>query len=290
MNNLRTIRIVIAGIFFVACILFLFVEGGVIKLTECSERVQIIPSALAVSVGATLVWLIATFVFGRIYCSSVCPVGTLQDSSTWLRRKLKRVPAIANQRYPFSRIKVFAGFRYKHPAKWSGIILLFYVALLLLGLTGFAALIEPWNIMRLAARWFNPENVTPTKGVLFAGNVLMGTILGLLILGFIWSWALLQGRKFCTTVCPIGCVLGHISERALWKIEIDPDKCISCMKCEENCKSECIKVVSRYVDNSRCVRCFDCLYVCENEAIRFSRNRNRRATPLFQRRTEAGNV
>lgn len=284
MNNLRTIRIFTAIIFFVATIAYLFLGNGINPMAEISEKVQIIPSALLLTIGATGFWLAATFVFGRIYCSSVCPVGTLQDSATWLRHRLNRIPRIAELRISHYRRPVFSGFRYRHPSRWKGIILLIYIIILLLGMTAVASLLEPWNIVRLASRAVNPENSAPGKILILSGNILLGSVIGFLILFLIWIWALLDGRRFCTEVCPIGTTLGYISRYARWQIEFDPDKCIGCMRCEEICKSSAVKVVSRYVDNEKCVRCFDCLRVCENDAIRFSRDRTRRATPLLHRR------
>lgn len=286
-SSLRTLRTVVASAFFIACLLYLCVGNGGWRFLGVSERVQVIPSALAFSIGATGFWLIATFFLGRVYCSSVCPLGTLLDTSIRLRGIFSRIPACRKMRSPFGRRHIFAAFRYRHRGKWKGFILLFYVALLLMGLSGFAALFEPWNIFNLAAHAVNPEAPTPTKGMLFAGNAFTGAATGILILAALWIWALAAGRRFCTEICPLGTVLGQISERAQWQIEFDPDKCISCMKCEDMCKSECIKVVSRYVDNSRCVRCFDCVAVCPNNAIRFTRDRRKRSTPLLRGRAQA---
>lgn len=40
---------------------------------------QIVPAILAGASGWLLMWAAATAVFGRIYCSTACPLGTLQD-------------------------------------------------------------------------------------------------------------------------------------------------------------------------------------------------------------------
>ena len=285
MPSLRTIRITVASIFLSASVAYLFFETGSVPAVQISERVQIIPSALAVSIGATAFWLVATFFFGRIYCSLVCPVGIIQDSATWLRRRLYRIPMLRKWRNPLDGRPMFAPFRYRKSGKWRGLILLFYVVCLLLGFTGIAALFEPWNIMRLASESVHPApTTTPTRGLLFASNLLLGAVIGFEILIIIWIWALVAGRKFCTEVCPIGTVLGHVTERGIWQIEFDPDRCVGCLRCEEICKSECIKVVSRYVNNSKCVRCFDCIRVCDDDAIRFTPSRHRPATPLLRRK------
>ena len=129
---------------------------------------------------------------------------------------------------------------------------------------------------------FNPtaaQTAWLTLGVGMTSGIAAGIVSALLLI----VCAVLTGRGFCTDVCPIGTVLGSIHDYTLFHIEIDPDKCVNCMKCEEVCRSQCVKVVGRHVDNSRCVRCFDCLDVCPNDAIRFQKNRNRRATPLVRK-------
>lgn len=231
------------------------------------ERMQIIPSALAAGMGIIIVWLAITFLFGRIYCSSVCPLGTLQDIVIRLRSRIKPL------RKPF---------RY-HPGHFTRYhILIIYAICLAIGAPLVCIWIEPWEIMRNICGAVTPtaaEAAWLTLGIGLGAGVASGILSALAIT----ICALLTGRGFCTDVCPVGTALGCFHEITLFHIEIDPDKCINCMRCEEVCKSSCVKVVGRHVDNSRCVRCFDCLAVCPNDAIRFQINHNRPSFPLFRR-------
>lgn len=267
MKDLRTIRIFLTALFLTASVAYLFIGSEVNPMAEISMRAQIIPSALAATIGATLVWLVATFLFGRVYCSSVCPVGALQDTAAWFRRRV------------LCRKEEFS---YRPRAASRLYILALYAICLPIGFIWISALFEPWHILESAARLTNPElKVTPD--LIFAENALAGGLVGLLSLIAIWLWALLQGRRFCTHVCPIGTFLEALAEHSVYQIRIDPDKCISCMECERHCKTQAIKVSERLVDNGRCVRCFDCHKVCPNDAIRLRRRFGRPATPLFQR-------
>lgn len=267
----------------VATVAYLFAGDGLNPMAGIAPRVQIIPSAILSTIGATAFWLVATFVFGRLYCSTVCPVGTLQDSATWLRRRLVRRQArlahtgkgCRNRRLRFSPYRFSVAGRYRWPIMLGYIISLIFMVVV-------ATAIEPWNMFRSAARVSNPE--ANAQFLIFSGNLTYGAIFGCIELVAVWVWALFRGRAFCNEVCPIGTALGALSGNTLYQIEIDPDKCTGCMRCEDVCKSQCVKVVSRYVDNTRCVRCFDCLKVCPEDAIHFSRNRRRRSTPLLQRR------
>ena len=282
MRDLRTIRIFLAVLFLAAAVVYLFVGSGVTPLAAVAKRVQIVPSMLVMTLGATGFWLVATFVCGRIYCSSVCPVGALQDSATWLRRKLSAIPVFARLRWPKGGRHIFGAYRYRHVGKMRWLFLLAYTVCLLLGIYWLATVVEPWNMMRSAARATNPY-INPSL-LIFASDAALGGAFGCLSLFIVRLIALLGGRRFCTDVCPIGTALGIVARYSIYQIEIDPDRCTNCMRCEEVCKTEGIKVAGRFVDNERCVRCFNCLKVCADDAINLQRNRNQRVNPLMMRK------
>lgn len=271
MKELRIIRIFLSIFFFVGAVAFLAISRTFHPAAQLFEKVQIIPSMIATSLGAIIVWIVITFMLGRIYCSSVCPVGTLQDIFIWGRRFIKPL------RKPF-RFRPASSMRYY--------ILGIYIFCIIAGVAAVPFWIEPWSIMRNICGDIHPAAET-VEWIRLGVGVTTGIIAGVISAILLLICALLTGRGFCTDICPIGTALGCFKDYTLLHIEIDPDKCINCMKCEEVCRSQCIKVVNRYVDNSRCVRCFDCLHVCPNDAIRFQAGRNRRATPLMNRAGEA---
>ena len=89
---LKKIRVVVSLIFFLVTV-FVFVDfTGLIgaRLIRALLYLQFVPSflkfisALSVAAAGFLFILILTFFFGRIYCSTVCPLGTLQDIFTRL--------------------------------------------------------------------------------------------------------------------------------------------------------------------------------------------------------------
>ncbi len=268
MKGLRTVRLILSIFFFLAAVAYLTVSPVAHNpAVRIVSAVQIVPSAIASGMGAILVWLGITFLFGRVYCSSVCPIGTLQDFIIPLRRF---IPAFAK---PFHYRR--ANFMRYH-------ILIAYCICVVVSAALVCMWIEPWEIMRNICGVIAPTAANATwltLGIGMGAGMASGILSGLLII----VCALFTGRGFCTDVCPIGTALGSFHEYTVFHIEIDPDKCINCMKCEEICKSSCVKVIGRVVDNSRCVRCFDCLDVCPNDAIRFQTNHNRPTTPLFRR-------
>lgn len=275
MRDLRTIRIFLSAVFLAASVTYLFIGRGVNPMAEIAPEAQIIPSALAQTIGITIFWLVVTFLLGRVYCSTVCPVGTIQDSANWLKRRLGR-------KGPRWVRRISAPYSYRGRSHMRLYVIAVYAVCLPLGLVWISALVEPWHIFQEAARLTNPE-LKRVSWLIFAGNALAGGIVGLLSLLAVWLWALFHGRRFCSHICPIGTFLEAVAERSVYRIRINPDRCISCMACEDNCKSEAIKVSERLVDNGRCVRCFDCLKVCPNDAIRLQRHRNRPASPLLSK-------
>lgn len=263
---MRNFRIALASVMLLASLAWLGLGIYAPHITNISERSQIIPTAIQTCIGTTVFWIIVTLLFGRVYCATVCPVGTLQDLTIRLKKKTGKATP----------------YRYKEATKIRYPFLIAYAVSLVLGVLCVGFVIEPWNIMRNVMSAANPIATTSTWQ---AAGISIGTgfTFGLVTLCAILVWAWLSGRQFCTGVCPIGTALGSLHTQTLMHIAIDPDKCISCLKCEDVCASKCINVEKRIVDNSRCVRCFDCTDVCPNDAIRFQINKyRRRQTPLME--------
>lgn len=284
MKRLKTIRIILALLFLAAAAGYLLTGGmmhhGVsAKIFAMAERMQIIPSAFAVTMGATSFWIAVTCLVGRVYCSTVCPLGTLQDLAIHLRRRMP-------EKW-LRRMHLPQKSRWRAPKRWRYDVMAGYIICLLLGFSVVPLLIEPWQILRDAAATAHPDTIADTWGHLAYG-VMTGAATGLISLTAIVVWGFFRGREFCTTICPLGTAMGAISPYALYHIEIDPDLCISCMKCEDGCRCHCIKVKGRYVDNTRCVRCLDCITVCPNQAIRLMTGRLQRpASPLLRRKQKS---
>lgn len=265
MRNLRIIRVLLSTLFFAASVGFLAIGLTGHPFAQAAHRSQIIPSIISVTLGVTLFWIVATFLFGRVYCSSVCPVGTMQDLIIPLR---KFIPGARRD------------YRFKPAGKLRYHILAIYLICLIAGIGIVPVLLEPWNIMQTICSTVHPSIRQPQWLALGFGT-LTGLLAGVVSLLAITAAAVWTGRDFCNSICPIGTIMGLTDNRTLYSISINPDKCTGCLKCEESCKASCIKVTEHLVDNSRCVRCFDCLAVCDDEAITFRRGRHRPRTPLM---------
>ena len=80
MNKLRIYRTV-AAVLVLASITFLFVDvsGFVPDYFSWFAIIQFLPALFACHFGVVVAIVLLTFVFGRIYCSVVCPLGIMQD-------------------------------------------------------------------------------------------------------------------------------------------------------------------------------------------------------------------
>jgi ferredoxin len=219
-----------------------------------------------------LIVIVLTVIFGRIYCSTICPLGILQDIFTFFA-KLK------------SKKKRFFKFK-KASTKTRYSLLIISIISLLVGFSIVLSLLDPYSN---AGRIFT-YNIKPA---IIWGNNLIANILqnqriySLHIIDFsqtpiviaIYSFIFFiviaylsykRGRLFCNLICPVGTLLGLISKRSVLKIGLNATNCTQCGKCASVCKSECIDIKNKEIDYSRCVLCFDCLPVCEYSAIDYT--------------------
>lgn len=160
------------------------------------------------------------------------------------------------------------------------------VGSLLVGISIIPMLLDPYSAYgRIASNIFRPVWLFVTHSLIARVAVASaaGLIIAILTIAIVGALAYRGGRTWCNTVCPVGTTLGLISRYSVFHIDINPDKCIQCRKCEHACKSSCIDVAAHTVDASRCVVCFDCLPDCPNDAIHYTPSSHRLQIPMMQR-------
>lgn len=276
---LRIIRIFVSLTVFlilsVGLTLPLWAIPGVYEwMVEIQLGRAIMMSTLAVFVG----WAIITLVFGRLYCSSVCPMGTMMDLSSSTRRLTRR-----------GRRRVYRWSPPNNALRYG--ILALAVVCLVGGFTIAWKLLDPFSAFGCMVEGF----VDPViRWLCFAGMPLdaarvtatMGvstSIIATLVFAVTVVIAYQNGRALCNTICPVGTLLGLVSRYSIFQINIDTDRCTQCRRCEYACKSHCIDLNDHVVDSSRCVNCFSCLSVCRDDAIHYTTNRKQLSQPLMQK-------
>ena len=85
---LKKLRVAIAAIFFI-CITLLFLDftGTLHAWLGWMAKIQFIPAVLALNLAIIVLLVVLTLVFGRVYCSVICPLGIFQDIVSWINGK-----------------------------------------------------------------------------------------------------------------------------------------------------------------------------------------------------------
>ncbi|MDO5443400.1 MAG: 4Fe-4S dicluster domain-containing protein [Bacteroidia bacterium] len=264
---LRKIRIALAAIFFVGITLLLVGIGQ--QWWGWMAKLQFLPACLALNVAVIVGIILLTFIFGRIYCSVICPLGIFQDIVIWIRRQIGKLQkkcftrrAVkakeAGKPAPKMKVDLTKKFSYKkeHKLLRYGILAAFIICLVL-GLQVIVALIAPYSAYgRIVQSIVSPSGwAVPV--------IALVTLVAVVYL----AWT--DGRAWCNNICPVGSVLGLISRFSLFRVSIDESKCNGCGRCYKNCKASCIDGLAHKVDCSRCVDCFDCLKNCSTGAVSY---------------------
>ncbi len=273
---LKKIRITLATVVFILItLLFLDFTGTLHKWFYWLAQIQFLPALLALNVGIVVALIILTLVFGRIYCSVICPLGIMQDIISAIHGKKKK------NRFSYSPEK-----------KWLryGMLALFIIAFFA-GLNFIVALLAPYSSYgRIASNLLQP--------IYLAGNNVLAAIAERLnsytfysvdvwiksvttfvvavvtfVVIAILAWR--NGRTYCNTICPVGTVLSFFARYSWFKIRFDAQKCVACNLCARNCKAAAIDVKNHTVDYSRCVVCGDCIGKCHEHGLSYSTKRQK---------------
>lgn len=193
--------------------------------------------------------LAATALFGRWYCSLLCPAGLLQEVFSRIGQRL----GVSRLRHRPSTMAGTAG-----------------PVLMLMFVTGFA----------LVDNFVPADNMDPIalfgRLGLAAGDLrawspqdaLYYCVLGIAVV-LLAVVPLVRGRWFCATLCPVS-GLFHLAAKLPGKrLTIETDGCVSCGRCERVCPTGCLDAAHGTLAAERCVLCLRCQDVCSRNAIRY---------------------
>ena len=266
---LRKIRTILAAVVMVLItLLFLDFTGTLHHWLGWLAKVQFLPAVMALNVAVIVALLVLTLIFGRIYCSVICPLGIFQDVLARFRRK--------KNKYSYS--KEVRWLRYP--------VLVLFIIALVAGVGAFFQLLAPYSSYgRIATMIFQPiwmlgNNVLAAIAeradsyAFYSVDVWMkslpvfGIAVVTLVVLFVLAWR--GGRTYCNTICPVGTVLSFFARFSWLKIRFDEEKCKNCSMCSKNCKAACIDYKTHSVDYSRCVVCGNCISACKFGALKYS--------------------
>jgi polyferredoxin len=265
---LKKIRITLAVITMtLITLLFLDITGTLHHWLGWLAKIQFLPALLALNVGVIVALVVLTLVFGRIYCSVICPLGIMQDIISWLNKKKNR-------------------FSYSPEKRWLRYgMLVVFVAAFFLGINSIVALLAPYssygriaqnllkpiyeagnNVLAFLAEHMNSYTFYSVDIWIRSLPTFIIALATLLIIGYL-AWR--GGRTYCNTICPVGTILSFLARFSWLKISFDEDKCKKCGRCARNCKAAAIDFKSMTVDYSRCVVCGNCLEMCNFDSLHY---------------------
>lgn len=191
---------------------------------DVSYRYRGITRGIALS----LALILNALIFGRFFCGYICPIGSSQDFSKYLGKKLGfkeiRIPKTKNYRLDYIKY----------------IVLILAIVLSIFGVGNFLAKLSPWI------------------GFL---NIFMGLTLsyGLLVFGIILIFSLFIRRPFCRGFCPLGAFFSLVSALSFAKIKNDID-CKGCSVCLLECPVGITEAVEGVI-SPECVNCLKCVEI-----------------------------
>jgi ferredoxin-type protein NapH len=209
---------------------------------------------------ALLTFALWFIVLNKAWCGYACPLGTLQDWITSLRRRL----GIRYARYAQSQFRSLSTIKY---------VLLALTILLPLGIGGGLlphSMGTPFCDIcpgRMIIPLFTGDTSQLTIDFSSKTAMIM-TALGMLITGLFFAGAFVRKRFFCF-FCPMSALHYLFSKPALLNLKKDGDKCTRCGDCYRVCDMQ-IREIADDVENPRimqddCILCFKCIAACPED-------------------------
>jgi polyferredoxin len=199
-----------------------------------------VPRALALAALA----LVATVAFGRFLCGWVCPLGTLQQLTSWLFTPRTRRESLEVNRW----------------RGWYATKSYVLAALLLLALGGSlqTGLLDPISLLSrglAAALW----PALPHRAAV-PGGWLAGLLLAAVLVASRWI-----PRLFCRALCPVGALLGVFARFSL--VRLSRRACDGCRACRIACQGADEPLGAHRP--GECMMCLNCAAACPEGVISF---------------------
>ncbi len=204
-----------------------------------SAKVIYVPALVAVAIP-----LLLTVIFGRVFCSFICPAGFIFELNQKTNGLMKKVGL---QRDLYVR----------------DLRLTFLVLLLILGVVLSVPVIS----------LFDPPHVLGRELIyLFTHHSLSISGTGLLVAILLYE-TFFTKRTWCGSICPSGGALSEMGRLRILRISMDRDACTLCQKCNEVCPYflEPMRLAEEGgFDWTKCDNCGLCRDHCPTGAIKYT--------------------
>ena len=207
----------------------------------------------AIVIGAPLLLLALSFVFGRFFCGWVCPLGTLMDLvrplAFWQKRKSLRKAGGLFPPQRNSKLRYYL---------LAGVLGASLISLKYLGLFDPLVIFQRASTaLALNAFWTQQPGFRATIGVV---SLVFIAILAL---------ELWQPRFWCRNLCPVGTLISLVSRFSLLKRRVAASLCSHCDQCRRECPTNAIPEDALQTDYAACTFCLECTRACPKDGISF---------------------
>lgn len=195
--------------------------------------------------------LIVTFLFGRLWCAFLCPIGGLPEL----------ISRLLNDRIKIEyRILPQVAIRY-------GYFGFYLVMMPMLGIS--ACLLCNFIVL---PRIFDAIGGGVIGKAYFFSPIGLVNLALVALLGFFAS----KGRAYCAFLCPVGAIDGIINRIGAFlgftrRTRVDMNRCNGCTLCARACMCGAIEMKDdkAVIDQFSCMSCHECVDVCPSGAIEY---------------------
>jgi polyferredoxin len=250
----RAYQVVFFGLFFFLVVVTTptLIRGYHVEWFLGLDPLAAVTTALAThSLHHHLLWalplIVLTLVFGRFFCSWMCPMGVLHHALGWTARK-RRIPDRVKQ----NAVRPTRSIKY-------------LVLAVMLGMAA-AGSLQIGYLDPIASTWRGLATsaipaVSNTAYGLYQGErhfqygaLIAIVFFGALALNFVYP------RFYCRVLCPLGALLGVMSKLSLFRIVKNPEMCKDCNACGADCQGAADPQGT--VRTTECMVCLNCIDGC----------------------------
>jgi polyferredoxin len=199
--------------------------------------------------------VLITLVFGRIFCSWMCPLGILNVISGAIFGK-KKTP---EQKFAENRPRKIYNIKYY--------LLIFFLVAAAFGSLQIGLMDPICLTVRSLSTSIFPAMHEISSGAYPQVNFNWGWVIGGIFLGILVANRFIP-RFWCRVLCPLGALLGFLARFSLFRIHRNLDNCTNCNKCAETCDGAAEPQAT--TKQSECLLCFNCIADCPHDALSYS--------------------
>lgn len=206
--------------------------------------------------------IILSLLFGRVFCSTICPLGSIQDLFYSLGKKIRKAgqKLVKNKSLKTEKTE-------KTEKKEKTITTLNKIASSFKYILLIMIIIQTTRLVTLSFVRIDPYYALFN---FWNGSALPSAII---VLAIVLILSLFISRPWCRWLCPLGALLALFNIISPWKIYRDNTKCTTCKLCEKKCPMG-IKILSyKKINHLDCIACGECYTSCPQENALKSRNK-----------------